>query len=59
MVINWQLGNHADVTLTEGGGLLFQWNGPIPHNVIEMTSKESITDQCLFVGSTSQQLGKV
>ena len=56
----WLLtGNYADVMLTEVDGLVFQWNGIIPHNVIEMTFKKSITDQYLFMGSTSQQLGKV
>ena len=52
-MIDWHIGEHQDVTITEGSGLSFKWEGSIPHNVIEMTSKESVTSDCLFVSSAT------
>ena len=48
MVIEWELGSHDDITVTEGTGLVFRWSGPVAHNVLEMSSERSVTD-CPFV----------
>jgi len=58
-VIEWRLGAYRDLTISEGAGLLFQWNGPVPHNVIEMASPLSVTEDCKFVNQDSKKLGQV
>jgi len=58
-VIEWRLGTYRDLTISEGTGLLFQWDGPVPHNVIEMESPLSVTQDCKFVNLDSTKLGQV
>lgn len=43
----------------EGDGIVFKWHDAIPHNLIEMTSPESVTEQCMFVGEQATDIGKV
>ena len=58
-VVNWRLGtNYNDVTINIGTGIVFKWDGSIAHNLIEMTSRDAVTD-CMFVGDDSVMLGKV
>ena len=59
MVIDWRLTTYRDFTITEGTGLLFQWAGPVQHNVIEMASPLSVTEDCKFVNLDSKKLGQV
>ena len=59
MVIDWRLTTYSDLTITEGTGLLFQWAGPVQHNVIEMASPLSVTQDCKFVNLDSKKLGQV
>ena len=47
-MINWRIGQHDDINVTMGTGLLFKWNGPL-HNVIEMSSPSSVLPNCPFV----------
>ena len=53
------IGDHQDVTIEEGGGIVFKWNGVVSHNVIEMTSPESVSEECTFVSDQATNLGKV
>lgn len=58
-IINWRLGvNYNDITVAIGTGIVFRWDGSIVHNLIEMTSRNAVTD-CKFVGGNSAALGKV
>ena len=58
-VINWRLGvNYNDVTIKTGMGVVFRWDDSVAHNLIEMTSRDAVTD-CNFVGDNSVLLGKV
>ena len=50
--------NYNDITITVGTGLVFRWDGSIAHNLIEMTSRDAVTD-CTFVEDDSLALGKV
>ena len=59
VVIDWKVGEHNDINITEGGGVVFKWNDVVPHNVIEMTSKESVSETCAYVGENASALGKV
>ena len=59
VVIDWRLTTYSDLTITEGTGLLFQWAGPVQHNVIEMASPLSVTQDCKFVNLDSKKLGQV
>ena len=59
VVIDWRLTTYSDLTITEGMGLLFQWAGPVQHNVIEMASPLSVTQDCKFVNLDSKKLGQV
>lgn len=58
-MINWRIGEHRDVTIAEGTGLLFHWDDSIPHNVFEMSTAITSQEECQFVGDTSDKLGKV
>lgn len=58
-IINWRLGvNYNDTTISIGTGVVFRWDGSIAHNLIEMTSRDAVTD-CKFVGDNSVAFGKV
>jgi len=59
VVVDWHLTTYRDLTITEGTGLLFQWAGPVQHNVIEMVSPLSVTQDCKFVNLDSKKLGQV
>ena len=54
--IEWVIGNHDDITITEGTGLLFCWSGSVLHDIIEMSSPQSVAD-CSYV--KDQDIGKV
>lgn len=56
--INWYVTTYNDITVAEGTGLLFQWNGPFVHSVVEMASQSAV-DSCLFVGPQAAALGQV
>ena len=58
VVINWRVTAYSDITVPEGTGLIFQWNGPVPHSVVEMASRSSV-DSCLFVGPQAYLTGQV
>ena len=59
-VIEWRYGTaYRDLTISEGTGLLFRWNGPFTHNVIEMASPLSASPECKFVNLDSKELGQV
>ena len=58
VVINWRVTTYNDITIPEGMGLIFQWNGPVPHSVVEMASRSSV-DSCLFVGPQAALTGQV
>ena len=58
-IVNWRLGvTYNDITITMGTGVVFRWDGSIPHNLIEMTSQDAVTS-CAFVGDNAVALGKV
>ena len=58
-LINWRLGvTYSNVNINVGEGLVFRWDGSIKHNLIEMKSRDAVTD-CTFVGDDSVLLGKV
>lgn len=57
--IEWRIASYEDLVITEGTGLLFEWEGVVPHNVIEMASSVSVARDCSFVGDQAQQLGQV
>ena len=59
MVIEWRVTNYDDIIIPEGAGLLFQWEGRIPHNVIEMASAVSVQPDCVFVGANAIETGQV
>ena len=59
-VIEWGIMEYSDITITEGTGLLFQWDGAVPQNVVEMASEASVGEDCMFVGEEQgEALGQV
>lgn len=58
-MIDWKIGDHQDITINQDGGVFFKWNDAIPHNVIEMSSAESVSELCTFVDNNADNLGKV
>jgi uncharacterized cupredoxin-like copper-binding protein len=59
-VITWTTDqSYSQISIPEGSGLLFQWSGSAPHDLVEMASPESTSQDCAFVGSTAVSLGKV
>ena len=61
MEIEWVIGSHDDITVTEGTGLIFRWSGSVNHNVIEMSSARSVAAGCSFVkeAKINRDIGKV
>ena len=58
--ITWTIDHtYTDIIISEDSGLLFNWNGPTPHNLIEMSSPQSTSEHCTYVGSNAAALGKV
>jgi len=58
-IVDWRLGTtYDDITITVKTGVVFRWDGSIPHNLIEMTSHDAVAS-CAFVGSNAAALGKV
>ena len=58
-VIDWHIREYSDLTISEGTGLLFQWDDSVPHNLFEMTTAVSSVEECQFVGDSADTLGKV
>ena len=58
-MIDWQIWEHSDLTISASTGLLFQWDGSVPHNIYEMSTAVTSSDECLFVGDSAYELGKV
>ena len=58
-VIEWHIGEHTDLTISESTGLLFQWDESVPHNVFQMTTAVLSADECQFAGDMADKLGKV
>ena len=50
---------YPQISIREGSGLLFKWSGSTPHDLIEMSSPQSTSPDCTFVGSSAHSLGKV
>ena len=59
-VVQWTIDTiYSEISIPQGSGLLFQWSGPTFHDLVEMSSPQSTSQDCTFVGSTAQSLGKV
>ena len=57
--IEWRVRSYEDITVTEGTGLLFSWEGAT-HDLLEMSSAVSSPSDCQqFVGPKARDLGKV
>lgn len=56
VIIDWRIGQHDDMTILRGTGLLFRWSDSIEHNLIEMSDPLSVRD-CSFVRENN--IGKV
>ena len=57
-MIDWHVTTYNDITITEGIGVVFQWNGPNLHSVVEMASQSSV-DSCMYVGPKAALTGQV
>ena len=58
-MIEWRIGEHSHLTISESTGLLFQWDDSVPHNIFEMSTAVTSAEECLFVGDSAYELGKV
>ena len=58
-VINWHIGEHRDLMISEGTGLLFRWDDSVPHNLFEMSTAIASAEDCQFAGDLADELGKV
>ena len=57
-VIEWRVRSYEDITITEGTGLLFSWEGT--HDLLELSSAVSSPRDCQdFAGPKAKDLGKV
>ncbi len=57
--VEWRITRYEDMTITQGTGLLFEWDGVISHNLIEMASPLSTSRDCTFVGTRGNEVGQV
>ena len=59
-VVMWTVDHeYPQISIREGSGLLFKWSGSTPHDLVEMSSPQSTSPDCTFVGSSAHSLGKV
>ena len=45
-VIEWRVTTYADITIPEGTGLLFHWDGSVYHDLIEMQTAANSPADC-------------
>ncbi len=54
------MGGYADITVLRGTGFLFQWDGAVMHDLVEMsTAIQSDKDCSLGVADTRNAIGLV
>ncbi len=54
------MGSYSDITVPRGTGLLFQWNGAVIHDLVEMkTAIQSAEDCSLGVADARNDIGLV
>ena len=44
--IDWRVGTYTDITIGQDTGLLFQWDGAVMHDVVEMSAPVTSADDC-------------
>lgn len=60
LAIEWRVGSYQDITVTQGTGLLFQWNGAVMHDLVEMKRPINSAGDCSLGGAdTRNNIGLV